>query len=341
MAPYRIHLLEGAFISHADSGLIRAGVDDLERLAPNTRMTRRFQAAEELAFGDTAGHAALVTELLDPANGNLGGQVSSALSHPRFAEVKQQLGRRAYAQAPANIRQLIVRDLGFSLMYSRGSIAEGLEAFRDPVLEPREWGETVLETYLFGIPITPDLLARAEAVTELNGESTFVVAAYAATREQWDAHAQGVTVLRTRSDSLGAAGDTVAARRTRADAQLLEGFGLWRRGQAGQAVRVMDAARVQIPNQVDHARWWLGQLHLEAGRWTEAEPYFDSFMRYEPDPLATYYLAQIHERTGRREHARALYAFFAEHWAGADAALQPRVDDARQRLSTLSDDAGR
>jgi hypothetical protein len=59
------------------------------------------------------------------------------------------------------------------------------------------------------------------------------------------------------------------------------------------------------------------------------------------DPLAAYYLGQIYERTGRPERARAMFAFFTEHWADADPELQPSVQDARQRLARLGPDSPR
>jgi tetratricopeptide (TPR) repeat protein len=212
---------------------------------------------------------------------------------------------------------------------------------RDPNLAPHEWSQQVLIMQLSGIPAPPEDLAVAVAEADPRGPAAFTVAAYAASIRQWDRHAAGVALLRARADSLTANGDTAAGRRTRGDARLLEGYGLWQRGQVDAGAAAMEEARIAMAGWSLIARWWLGHLHLQAGRWTTAEPYFRSFMKLQADPLAAYYLGQIYERTGRPDRARTMFAFFTEHWANADAEVQPLVRDARQRLTRLAPDSPR
>jgi tetratricopeptide (TPR) repeat protein len=333
---YRIHLLEGAFRNHADSALVRARLSELERLAPNSPQTRRFRLAERLAFGDSTARDSAVVAVMEARHPTLGGQVNAALSHPRFVDVRRHHGERAYPNVPAPVRASIVRDRGWGHLSARGRMSAAFDAFRDPALQPHEWGELVLVAHLAGIPVTRDDLERAAAEADLRGPAAFVAGAYAASRQQWDTHARAVAVLRTRADSLASAGDSLRGRSLGGDASLLEGYALWRRGRTAEAAAMMEAARVLTPSEF--GRWWLGQLHMEAGRWREAEPYFRSFMKWDPDPFSAYHLGQIYEATGRLEQARGMYAFFTEQWHAADPAVRPLVDDARDRLQRLSAD---
>jgi tetratricopeptide (TPR) repeat protein len=339
---YRLHLVEGVFRQHADSAMMAEQVAELERIAPNSRQARRYRVAHMLTQGAAAEDSAILS-LMGPNLNELGGLVGAALLHPRFAEVKRAWNEGGYKLIPAG-RPGIARDMGWQSGLARGRFADARASFRDKHLEPHEWSAYVLWIHVVGVPTPPAVLDSARAEADPRGPGAFVVAAHAATAKQWDAHAAGVTVLRTRADSLNAAGDTAAARRIRADARLLEGFGLWQRGQvdAGAAAMVeAHHAMAGMGNMGNMARWWLGMLHFQAGRWTAAEPYFRSFMKYQPSPQAAYYLGQIYERTGRPERARAMFAFYIEHWGGADAELQPSIQDARQRLARLGPDAPR
>lgn len=336
MAPYRIHLLDGAFRYHADSALVRSRVADLKRLAPNSPQTIRMQIAERLIFGDSLSRDSVRAELGTTSNQQLGGSIDAAMSHPRFADLRIGMAREAYARVPAAVRPAVVRSMGWPQIFGRGRLAAGVEALRDPALPPHEWARSTLEMKLGGLPVAAADLERAEQEIDPRGPAAFTAGAYAALRQQWDRQEAVVAHLRGRADSLLSAGDTLGARHPRGEARLLAGYALMQRGQTAAAAREMEAARAETPHEL--GRWWLGQLHFEAGRWREAEPYFRSFMKWEPDPLAAYYLGQIYQATGRPDQAREMYSFFSEHWAGADAALQPLVADAQQRLARLAPD---
>lgn len=339
MTAYRLHLVEGVFRQHADSASIAEQVAELERIAPSSRQTRRFQVAQLLAQGAAAEDSAVLSLMGQDLN-EIGGLVGAVLVHPRLAEVKQRWNEGGYKLIPA-ARAGIARDMGWRAGLSRGRYAAGRAWFRDRHLQPHEWSAHVLHWHISGVPIPAEVLDSAVAEADPRGPAAFLVAAYAAGAQQWDAHAAGVRLLRTRADSLSAAGDTVEARRIRGDARLLEGYGLWQRGQGDAGAAAMEEALHAMAGRSLTNRWWLGQLHFQAGRWTAAEPYFRSFMKTEPDPLTAWYLGQIYERTGRPERARAMFALFAESWADADPEVQPFVDDARQRLGRLGPDAPR
>jgi tetratricopeptide (TPR) repeat protein len=69
----------------------------------------------------------------------------------------------------------------------------------------------------------------------------------------------------------------------------------------------------------------------EAARWYQ--PMVDGFV-YAGGPSALR-LAQLHDRWGKPEAAKAYYARFLRWWQECDPELRPLVDEARQRLSEL------
>jgi tetratricopeptide (TPR) repeat protein len=336
MAQYRIHLLDGALRFHGDSAMTYRELEELERAAPNSQHTRRYRLAAAIAFGGPAARDSAVETVLASTNQQLGGQINAALSHPRFADVRRDFGRAAYSRAPGEIRREIARTTGWDHFFARGQVRAAIAAFGDPNVPPHEQPEAILSIHLSGLPVPAEELARAEQQADPR-RSTFVVAAYSTSAGKWDAHAAGVTRLRTRADSLQEAGDSLGARRVRATSRLLEAYGVLHRGKSAEATALMEGVHADLPPQYSEwARWWLGRLHIDQGRWNEAEPYFLSFLKYEKDPLAAYYLGQVYEATRREVLAPPLYAFFVEHWANADPELQPLVDDARRRLQRLS-----
>jgi tetratricopeptide (TPR) repeat protein len=338
IAPYRIHLLEGA-LRQADSVRVRKQLAEMERIAPNSPQTHRYRMAERIAFGSAAERDSTIAAVVALAQPNVGGQINAALTHPRFLDARVQLGRTAYPNTPPDVRKAIARTLGWGHMFNRGQTRAALTWFRDPALEPHEWSEYLLAQVVVGLAVPAEELAAAEAAANPRGPSAYVVGMYAAARGRWGEHNAAVTTLRERADSLASTGDSVAARRTNGNVRLLEGYAVWQRGRPDEAARIMESARADTPDEF--GRWLLGRLHLEAGRWREAEPYFRSFMKYEPDPLTAYHLAQIYEATARPGEARAMLAFFVEHWADADPELQPLVADANRRLARLTAERSR
>jgi hypothetical protein len=137
-----------------------------------------------------------------------------------------------------------------------------------------------------------------------------------------------------------AAGDSSTARFLSGAALALEGQGLWRRGDAEQALQLLIAGQRQALNAGSFVReamngtirWWIGELLLEMERPSEAARYFAASWN---DPWAAERLGPIYERIGEPSKAREAYALVATAWRDADPELQPRVRRARAALERL------
>jgi tetratricopeptide (TPR) repeat protein len=148
--------------------------------------------------------------------------------------------------------------------------------------------------------------------------------------------------MRSRSRRLAEA-DSVLARVNEAYARSLEGYGLWKRDQKTQAIRLLEAAQREVGwyeggrggPTVEHGvtvRWWLGDLMLEVGRPRDAERYFESI---SADPFVALRLARVYENLGEFEKARESYEDALLSWQHADPELQPRIQEARSGLARL------
>jgi tetratricopeptide (TPR) repeat protein len=171
----------------------------------------------------------------------------------------------------------------------------------------------------------------------------FASGAYAADRERWDRHSAAIDQARSRSRYRLAEADTGSARYYEALARGLEGYGLWKRGQKAEAIRVLEAAQREMGGGEQQRgvpswsaavsfRWWLGDLMLEVGRPRDAERYFQSI---SADPFVALRLARVYENLGEFEKARESYEYALLSWQHADPELQPRIQEARSGLARL------
>lgn len=334
-APYQIHPLQIAMLQHADSALTARRLARLEAVAPNSPYVQATRIALSVAFGDEAAWQAAADEVLRLPE-SMGSLVYGMLGHPRLVHRRASFGELGYASFGTNVKRSVANTLGWGFLWGRGQLRTALRWFRDPVLSPLQQANHIIETHLNGVPVPADLLDQAASQIELRGSDPFLVGALAAERGRWDDHAVAAATISARADSLRVAGDSVAARRLDGEVRLLEGFGLWRRGRGDEAVAVLEQGYLLTAREP--GRWWIATIHMDAGRWHEAERYFLGYMRLDPDPLAAYYLGQIYEATGRLDRARAMFGFFVEQWADSDPEFQSLVRDARDRLARLAPD---
>jgi tetratricopeptide (TPR) repeat protein len=111
-----------------------------------------------------------------------------------------------------------------------------------------------------------------------------------------------------------------------------------------QAITMMHEADAQTAVNARYAMVRVGQAHDLAGRGDSAIVYFERFLT-TPDPQPeqdSRWRAEVHRRLGELYEAKGSkgeaaeqYREFADLWARADAALQPQVVEARQRLEQL------
>lgn len=336
MASYQIHLIEAALRQYADSATLHRRLDEFEQVAPGNPQVLRYRRASQLAFGDSIVRDSLIRSLLPQAGtSNEGPQLFMGLSHPQFFEARAALGQSAYPHTTPARRRSIANSTAWGFATARGQIRAALQRFDDPAIDPLARAGAVLDMYASGLPVPADEVARAAAhATDVIGPHTMWQAAHAARHADWDRYDALLSKARALEDSLQAAGDSMTVHDLTAGIRLLDAYATWQRGEPARALAIFEELSTNrfAPNI---ARWWAGMLHLEAGNWTKAEPYFRSFNRWSPQPLGSYYLGQIYERTNRPAQAREMFAFFAAQWANADPELQPLVQDARARLIRL------
>jgi hypothetical protein len=204
--------------------------------------------------------------------------------------------------------------------------------------------ELLYHPFAEGLPVPLEPLDRELTLSVSDSfpyVQTFYAGAYAADRARWKDNAQVVESLRQDARQLLADGDSTHASVTDAMAQALEGYGLWKRGRADEALPLLEAAQHRATGYGSRAivnydlRLWIGQLLLEQGRAREAERYLGPQWRVL-EPSAALRLASLYEQLGDFPKARESYEFFASAWRDADPELQPMVQRARAAAQRLT-----
>jgi tetratricopeptide (TPR) repeat protein len=171
------------------------------------------------------------------------------------------------------------------------------------------------------------------------GLTAFYAGAYAADRGAWTEHGAAVHRLRLYATAFLERGDSTSARFADGAARGLEGYGIWRRGRAEEALPVLQAAqRAATPLERGDLnfsmRWWIARLLMELKRPAEAEPYLRSL---SVDAPSIYYeLGRVYETLGRYDDARRSYELFAVAFKDADPELRPLAEEARRAASRLT-----
>nr|MBA2565824.1 tetratricopeptide repeat protein [Gemmatimonadota bacterium] len=347
-APFYIHLINNAFLHHADSTRARRFIQAYRRAAPNTRIDNESRIAFGLAFGDSATLLGALAALDTLPVLTLASVSGGYLNHPRFWD-EQEIVLTTKPRPNSFDGTLMTLRLSANSL-NRGRLRSALAFLEEPLVTRPIAEVNLYMLHAKGLPVPTEILERESALdarADLPADSlpdiiTFFAAAYAADRGRWDAHAFGVARLRSYSQRFLAEGDSAASTFAAAAAEGLEGLALWRRGDAERALPLLERAQRgatgQGPGELVNAtiRWWLGTLHLESGRAREAARYFESFWN---DPVAAYSLGQAYEQLGEYAKARKAYEFLATAWKDADPELQPRAAAARaaaQRLTSVT-----
>jgi tetratricopeptide (TPR) repeat protein len=119
------------------------------------------------------------------------------------------------------------------------------------------------------------------------------------------------------------------------------------RGDHAQALKRIESIQNDVPLDL---RWspagrreemlWRGELLYRTGRYDEALQWFENVEHAFGDftEVTPFYIlrrAQIHDRKGEVDKAKALYAKFLGYWKDPDPELRPMVNEARNRLTQL------
>jgi tetratricopeptide (TPR) repeat protein len=339
-APYQLHLINIAFKYKPDSARVAELIEQYERLAPSSRSSREARIAFHLAFGDPQRSERALAGLDTLDLDILASLPMEYLLHPRFwpqfAAVMLTLNRRGSEEG----RGFRTWFLFWGTAGGRGYLRKALEYLDDPKASAAERACFPQAAYTTGLPVPNERLEEMAALaSQIDSTSppwwVGCVGTYAADRGRWADHAGAIESLNERTRHALSLGDSAQAQEAKAQAQRLEGYGLWRRGNLEAAVRILE----DIPRDEadDEMRWWLGQLYLEQERWRDAVPYLRSYW-WTPMAHAYYYLGQAYERLEEYAEARKAYAYFVSAWQDADPEFQPRVEAARRAIEALSPD---
>ena len=149
--------------------------------------------------------------------------------------------------------------------------------------------------------------------------------------------------LASRAMGLRSEGETSAADYAEAYAAALSAFGDLLRADSTSlsdfetALGKLPAADYTREQPQSYLRYRVGQVLFDRGELDAATRYFGSFHPYDfyTSP-AEYYLGRIGEAKAERDEAAAHYRRFLTWWRDADPELRPMWDDARNRLTSMT-----
>jgi tetratricopeptide (TPR) repeat protein len=337
-APYHLHPINIAFKYKPDSARVATLIERYERFAPGSKDSRTARIAFDLAFGDPesretalAGLDTLDLDLLAPLP-------MDYLLHPRFWPEFEAAMLALNRRGSESGRPFRTWFLFWAAAGGRGYLQRALEYLEEPRVSVAQRACLSQLAHTTGLPLPEERLEEVAALaSQIDSTSSpwwvVCVGTYAADRGRWADYARAIENLEEQARRALSLGDSALAEGAKAQAQRLEGYGLWRRGNLEAAVRILEG----IPRDEadDVMRWWLGQLYLEQERWRDAVPYLRSYW-WTPLALSYYYLGQAYERLEEYAEARKAYAYFVSAWQDADPELQPRVEAARRALVRLT-----
>ena len=216
--------------------------------------------------------------------------------------------------------------------FARGRLAEAERMLADSGVADDQRAIWAMYAVLQDLPLSAPLQDLLDRDIAGGGWPDFP----AADEGRWNDLAAEVERYRLRGDTLAAAGDDFGAAFNRGKADIIEAYGLWRRGSVEEGLALMENTR-PLGEYTVFQRWWLGHMNLELGRGEEALDYFRlGWNTLHAWALATYYSGQAYELMGRRDEAIAAYSDFIEYWKDADPEVRRFSEDATTRLSRLT-----
>ncbi|HYO46066.1 MAG TPA: adenylate/guanylate cyclase domain-containing protein [Gemmatimonadota bacterium] len=337
-APYYLHLIEHA-INNADSARAISLLETYGRLAPGSEDNTRFRLGFDLNFGDPASRARARAAVDTASAGMLFGLAMQTLRHPSNLPLQGEVYRmlRTPDAAPWFV------EVQFQNPLRRGRFVEAEALLHDPVVSADFKKASIYRLYRMGMNLPPDQLERefelSPADTTPDGALNHLLAgAYAVDRGRWAGHGAVLDRARGEAGRRRAAGDSVAAHMFDGAARALEGYGLWKRGRATEALPRLESVQRDMRGGAggayalnEEVRWWLGHILKELGRPRDALVYFRTF----DDPFGEYESAKIFEELGEFDEARQSYEYALLSWRDADPELQPRIAAAREALARL------
>jgi DNA-binding SARP family transcriptional activator/TolB-like protein len=300
-APYRVHLIDMAFVDNPDSAEAARLIEEYKRLSSASALhTRRVEFGFDLAF-----------------------------SHPRFWPQVEAVYLAQERRGLALSRRTGTLFHGAAM--GRGYLGKALEYLDRPQATTDDRFCQPVYAHIHGFPVPADRLEEAAAVlSQIDSTSNlnlvYCAAFLAAAQGRWAVHARAVEFFWDhwrREVDAGRSG-------WQGKANIL----VLRRGDPEAAVeKLEEVRRYQASPRV---RTVLAYALMDLERWEEAVPYLagwdDTYSHRH------FHLARAYEGMGEHGKAAKEYAFFVEAWEDADPELQPWVEDARRALERLVPD---
>jgi class 3 adenylate cyclase/TolB-like protein len=328
--PAEIHLVDIAF-RQAD----RDAADSLMQgfaATAGSEYGEAYRLAYELAFGDsTARGAALARAKTAPFS--VFPRITSLLGHPRFTDVQLEVTRIGRARPEfARVPPQVDTHYGTALMKA-GRLDALVKAVDTGTIRPPAASRVMTLAWFSDLPIPEPIYDRmlTPAPGDTSpGEKQVVAALRALERGDRSSVRGTIEGLRAAGQGLLTAGDSLTGRQLIGIARAVEARDAMLRGETDRALSELEA--VYQESGFEPAAIWAAQLLEEKGETERAIRYVEQFGEW---PMTGLWLGQLYEKAGRRDDALEAYGWVTLAWEEADAALQPRVAEARQAIARI------
>jgi tetratricopeptide (TPR) repeat protein len=334
--PAWVDLLQVSF-AKADRERVAERLEALASLAgQDYERVKAGRLAYAIAWGDSAGRVQ-AWAAVDTLSASLVRLTGILLTNGRFLSLNEALFRKTLTEPDK--ASICVFCLTVLVLW-QGKFGELIRLLDHPIMSPQDRKGGLYDLHFFGAAL-PDTLDRGLGFQPADTTLWFPAGAYAADHGRWAQHTAAVQAFRAAARQAGR--DSLDARAFGGAANALEGFGLWKRGRAREALPIMTAGQRDMvgaslasePNRL--VCRWIGLLLLELGKPAEAVPYFQvawpGFIIR--DPFTAYEMGRTYAELGENQKAIEAYQEALIAWRDADPVLKPRIETARREIARL------
>ncbi|GEM_PF-3435150 len=324
VAPYYTHLVTLAMSFHHDSALAARRIEK----HPDGIQKTRFQTYWKLIFGNADQQQSARREL-DTLSVRLKfPQPIYSFTHPNEIEVYDEvlhILRKRKDTDHDNLTRLLVRNA-----LNRGKIQQAYNYFRQINTGRQQWSCYHALQLSVGYNIPDSITTSGFDVDNFPAEPTPIPLICAGIdlvklgkADELNKLANNYRVL---ADSFW--GDQSYDNMIEMTKNELKGYAAWRNGKLKEAADHWSRANAAFL----FGAIWRGDLYREMGQLGKAEDWYVAAWHY---PLTHDRLGRLYEQMNKPKKAAAAYRRFIKAWKKADPELQPRVQQARERLEQL------
>jgi tetratricopeptide (TPR) repeat protein len=333
--PYRIHLLDVAFLDRPDSARSLVLIERFER-AGGKEIAERYRRAHRLMFGDSLTWEA-ERPWFETASDRDVVRIYVLLGHPSAWPARERLMRWYVDRIPYDEKPNVVMGLAIGAFEQRGRLGQAVrlvDSLPGPTLIVSNDRACLLLQMQRETGAVPEEVLRRHAYPE-PAEATGGVALYCgyllAALGGRHAHAQRLrSSIVTAAAAARAEGNTSAATPDTADLRLLDHLANRYSGRPDPMTDSISPRGVPPPR---FFRRLAGELLLGADRPRDAVPWL---LATRDDPLAHLYLGKAYEALNQPAEAREAYEYFLTWWDEVDPEAARPVDEARAGLERIA-----